>query len=205
MHHTSVPSTHSLVADARVWATSLLGVAVKHVFCGVLFYFPPNYVALWDAKTPYRPTCERVSYCVGTISSFTIPSPERVSIPKSFVSVAVFYVLSYLLLKRMGCLSGCLVFSVSIQKLFCRSCSTFKFWWICWGESGLPILFLCHFGTTLCGKFLKRWEIWTTLCASWEPCMQIKKQQLELNIGQQTSLKLGKEYIKTILSPCLFN
>ena len=31
-----------------------------------------------------------------------------------------------LLLKRMGCLSGCLVSSTSIQKLFCGSCSTFK-------------------------------------------------------------------------------
>ena len=35
--------------------------------------------------------------------------------------------------------------------------------------------------------------------------MQVKKQQLEPDIEQQTSSKLGKEYIKTILSPCLFN
>ena len=36
--------------------------------------------------------------------------------------------------------------------------------------------------------------------------MQVKKQQLELDIGQQTGSKLGKEYGKAcILSPCLFN
>ena len=35
--------------------------------------------------------------------------------------------------------------------------------------------------------------------------MQVKKQQLEPDIEQQTSSKLGKEYTKTILSPCLFN
>ena len=33
--------------------------------------------------------------------------------------------------------------------------------------------------TTKCGKFWKRWEYQTTWPASWEICMQIKKQQLE--------------------------
>ena len=36
------------------------------------------------------------------------------------------------------------------------------------------------------------------LPASWEACMQVKKQQLELNMEQQTGSKLGKEYIKAI-------
>ena len=34
--------------------------------------------------------------------------------------------------------------------------------------------------------------------------MQVRKQQLELDIEQQTGSKLGKEYIK-YMSPCLFN
>ena len=54
------------------------------------------------------------------------PSPGWVSIPKSFVSVFIFYHLSYLLLMRLGCLSGCLVSSTSVQKLFCDICSAFK-------------------------------------------------------------------------------
>ena len=47
-------------------------------------------------------------------------------------------------------------------------------------------------------KFLKRWEYQATWPASWEICMQVKKQQLELNIEQQTGSKLGKEYIKAV-------
>ena len=35
--------------------------------------------------------------------------------------------------------------------------------------------------------------------------MQLKKQQLELNMEIQTDSKLGKEYIKAALSPLLFN
>ena len=46
--------------------------------------------------------------------------------------------------------------------------------------------------------FLKRWEYQTTSPASWEMCMQDKKQQLELNMEQRTGSKLGKEYIKAV-------
>ena len=34
--------------------------------------------------------------------------------------------------------------------------------------------------------------------SSWEICMQIKKQQLELNTEQQTGSKSGKEYVKAV-------
>ena len=43
--------------------------------------------------------------------------------------------------------------------------------------------------TTNCGKFWKRWEYQTTRLASWEICVQVKKQQLELDMGQQTGSK----------------
>ena len=33
-----------------------------------------------------------------------------------------------------------------------------------------------------CGKFLKEWKYQTTWPASWEICMQLKKQQLELDM-----------------------
>ena len=52
--------------------------------------------------------------------------------------------------------------------------------------------------TTNCRKFLKRWEYQTTLPASWEICMQVKKQQLELDMEQQTGSKSGKEYVKAV-------
>ena len=38
----------------------------------------------------------------------------------------------------------------------------------------------------------------TDLPASWEICMQVKKQQLELDMEQQIDCKLGKEYIKAV-------
>ena len=38
-------------------------------------------------------------------------------------------------------------------------------------------------------KFFKRWEYQTTWSASWETYMQIRKQQLELDMEQQTGSK----------------
>ena len=52
--------------------------------------------------------------------------------------------------------------------------------------------------TTNSGKVLKRREYQTTLPNSWEICMQVKKQQLELDLEQQTCSKLGKEYVKAV-------
>ena len=50
--------------------------------------------------------------------------------------------------------------------------------------------------TTNCRKFFKRCEYQTTWPAFWDICIQVKKQQLELDMEQQTGSKLGKEYIK---------
>ena len=55
---------------------------------------------------------------------------------------------------------------------------------------------LTEWPTINCGKFWKRWEYQTTLPASWGICIQVKKQQLELDLEQQTGSKLGKEYIE---------
>ena len=52
--------------------------------------------------------------------------------------------------------------------------------------------------TTNCRKFLKRWKYQTTLPASWETYMQVWKQQLELDMEQQTGSELGKECVKAV-------
>ena len=52
--------------------------------------------------------------------------------------------------------------------------------------------------TINCGKIWKIWEYHTTWPASWETYMQVRKQQLELDMEQQTSSKLKKEYVKAI-------
>ena len=109
------------------WASGLfhcwqlwLGVYSVGFFFPSLLYCPLRFQSspqthLWEGFLP-----------CGGFSSFTTPSPGWVSVPNSFVSLFVIYILSYLLSKRMGCLSGCLVSSASIQKLFCGSCSAFK-------------------------------------------------------------------------------
>ena len=43
--------------------------------------------------------------------------------------------------------------------------------------------------TINCGKFWKRWEYQTTWLVSWETYMQVRKQQLELDMEQQTGSK----------------
>ena len=52
--------------------------------------------------------------------------------------------------------------------------------------------------TENCRKFFKRQEYQTTLAASWETCLQVKKQQLELDMEPQTGSKLEKEYVKAV-------
>ena len=47
--------------------------------------------------------------------------------------------------------------------------------------------------TKNCGKFWKRWEYQANWPVSWEICMQIKKQQLELDMELQTGFKLEEE------------
>ena len=64
----------------------------------------------------------------------------------------------------------------------------------------LFLYWLCQ-SLWLCGsqqavkKFLKRWEYQSTLPASWEIYIQVKKQWLE---PQWTGFKSGKEYVKAV-------
>ena len=112
-------------APACWWQLWVLGVAVRHIICGCyLFIFPSSYVALWDTQTPHRLAIE----CFPVFGNFSFKTPFLgwISIPTSFVSLFMFYILFYLLLKTMGCLSGCLMSSASIQRLFCGIFSAFK-------------------------------------------------------------------------------
>ena len=78
---------------------------------------------------------------------------------------------------------------------------------ICWQESSrktsISVLLtmpktLTVWITTNCGKFCKRWEYQTTWPASWETYMQVRKQQLEVDMKQQTGSKQEKEYVKAV-------
>ena len=75
----------------------------------------------------------RVFPGVWNLLFFETPFLGRSSIPTSFVSLFIFCIFPYLLSKTMGCFSGCLMSSASIQKLFCGiysalKCSFNEFW-----------------------------------------------------------------------------
>ena len=92
---------------------------------GFIYSSSPCQLALRDSKTSPRPASERVSWCLETSS---IKTPFPISVLSSFVSLFIFCILSYLLLKTMGCFSGSghLMTSASDQKLFCEVCSAFN-------------------------------------------------------------------------------
>ena len=100
-----------------------LPLGTQSVGFNYLFIFPPGYIALCCSKAHHRLT---VSWCLETSLFLKTPFPGWISVPTSFVSLFIFYIFSYLLLKTMGCFSGCLMSSASIQKLFCGIYSAFK-------------------------------------------------------------------------------
>ena len=61
-----------------------------------------------------------------------------------------------------------------------------------------------HVDTANCGKFLKSWEYQTTWPASWESCMQVRKQHFDLDMEQQTGSKYKKEYVKAVYCHCAY-
>ena len=64
-------------------------------------------------------------------------------------------------------------------------------------------IYLCFIGyakafvwiTTNCGKYLKRWEYQAMLLVSWDICVQVKNQQLKLDMEKLTGSKFGEEYV----------
>ena len=76
------------------------------------------------------------------------------------------------------------------RNLKCIFLTLLLLYWLCQS--------LWQWGSQQTGKFFKRWEYQTTWPASWEICMQVKKQQLELDMEQQTSSKSGEEYVKAV-------
>ena len=114
-------------APARWWPTKASGLLLCWQFwLGVILLLLFLWVML-PSEIPKLPTSHLwEGFLRFGNFSFTTPSPGWVSVPNSHVSLFVFYILSYLLSKRMGCLSGCLVSSASIQKFFCGNCSAFK-------------------------------------------------------------------------------
>ena len=130
------------------WQMWELGVAVRHIIWGLhLFIFPPGYVALWDSKTPHRPAGESVSWCLES-SLLRLPSQEgSLSLPLCLSFYLLFFVLppfedNGLLFWVPDVLcqnSEVVLWNLLSIQMFFR--------WICGGQSGLSVLFLCHLRT----------------------------------------------------------
>ena len=150
-----------LVVDRSLWATSLLGVAVRHVICGFyLFIFSSRLCYPLRFQNSPQTRWWEAFLVFGNFSSFMTPSPGQVSVPNSFVSLFIFYIFSYLLLNTMCCLFGCLVSSASVQKLFCGVCSVFK---LSFDEFvGEKVVSLSYSSTILGPSFISLSKVTTT-------------------------------------------
>ena len=125
----SLPSPCLLVAGAGVCTASPLGelpLGTESVGFNYLSTFPPCYAALCASQARHRLSSESVSWCLETSLFLRLSSQDgALSLPllSLFLSFIFF---SYLLSKTLGCFSGCLMSSASIQKLFCGIYSAFK-------------------------------------------------------------------------------
>ena len=114
------------------------------------WFFSPWYAALWDSKGPQWLCLWETFLLCGNFSSFTTPSTEQVSVPRSFVSLFIF------IFRPTSFQRDWFAFLVSGDLCQCSEVVLWKllfmqmiFWCICGQESGLFILFVCHFGTAL--------------------------------------------------------
>ena len=121
--HSAPFSPHLLVADVSIWSTFLLGVTFRQVICG--FYFSSQLGCLLRFEN-FPQTHPWEGFLVFGNSLYHDSLPGWVSIPNSFVCLFIFYILSYLLSKTLGYLSGCLMPSARDQNLFCGVFSAFK-------------------------------------------------------------------------------
>ena len=88
----SLFSPSSLLVHLSVWAISLLGVVVRCVICGFLFFFfSPGCVAIWDSKTPHRPASERFSSCLETSPPSRLP-PRNGSLSLTLLSLFLSFI-----------------------------------------------------------------------------------------------------------------
>ena len=130
-----------------IWATTLLAIVVRCIFCGIFLFFPTWLCCPQIPKLPTDPPMR------GFPTVWKPPSrlpPQDGSLSLTLFSLFVFYILSFLILKRMCALSGCLTPSGAFRSCFVEVAQhSNDLLMNLWGESGLPVLFLCHLGTAL--------------------------------------------------------
>ena len=128
------------------WWMQALGVAIRHIICG--FYLFINF-SFWLCcplrfqNSPQTPG-ESVSWCSETSALLRLSSQDgSPSLPLVSLFIFIFCPTSF---RRQWAAFWvpdvvCQHSEVALWNLL--SVQMF-FWWICGGESGLPVLFLCH-------------------------------------------------------------
>ena len=138
----------------------------------------------YPSPTPgaYSNSCPSSRWCHPSISSSVIPFS---SCPQSFPASEPFPMSQFFASggQNIWVSASASVLPMNIQDWFPLGWTS----WISLQSKGLSRVFSNT--TTNCGKFLKRWKYQTTWPASWEICIQVKKQQLELDMEQQTGSK----------------
>ena len=145
---TSLSSPCSLMADtvSELFFHWELQLGTYSGFC--LFVFPPGYVALWDSKSPHRPASERFSCCLETSPSWLPPQDGSPSLILLSLSLSFIFCPNSFW-REWGVFPGaqCPLPSFRRHVLWRLLSIQIIFWWICEGESGLPVLFLFHLRT----------------------------------------------------------
>ena len=110
---------------------------------GFFLFFLPGFVALWDFKTPHNPVYERVSYCLKSSPPSQLP-PQDGSPTLTLISFFLPFIFCLTAFWRNGMpfwVPG--VLHQHLEVIWWKLLTIqMIFWWICGGESGLPVLFL---------------------------------------------------------------
>ena len=154
-----------------MWALGYFsaGSCLRHIICG--FYwciFPTSYVVLWDSKTPHRPAGERVSWCLETSPPSRLPPQER-SLSLTLLSLFLSFIFCPTSFQRQWPAFWVpnVLFQQSEVVLWNLLSFQMIFWWICRGESDLPVLFLHHLRTSLRFFFFGMVLILVSCTMSW--------------------------------------
>ena len=137
---------------------------------------PPSYVALWDSKSPHRPTSERVSWCLETFPP-SWPPPWDGSPSLTLLSLFLSFIVcptsfwrewTAFLVPGVLCQHSEVVLwnLLSVQMIF---------QWICGGESDFPILFLHHLRTTPHPPTKHFWNLSSLPMPDCESCLQVSE------------------------------
>ena len=143
------------------------------IFCGFFFFFSQLCCTLRFQNSPQTHWWEGF-LVFGNFSSFMTPSLGWVSIPNSFVCLCfIFCPTSFQ--REWAAFLGAWCPPPAFRSCFVEvAWHSNIFWWISWGESGLPFLLLCHFRTApsiLSLNMLCTWLLSLKLCLSSSFCL----------------------------------